>query len=108
MRLFTGILNNNPDNVWTIGYYERTGLSAAKTGRWGAAFVLASSSHPVPALLSVLRPRAGNRCVLIEMRRRFGCRNSSRGGCGRSSGSSNVPAASGRVSKAAAGFLWLE
>jgi hypothetical protein len=34
------------------------GLSAAKTGRWGATFVLASSSHPASVSLPVFRPRA--------------------------------------------------
>ncbi len=35
------------------------GFSAAKKGSWGAAFALASSSHPAPAPLLVSRPRAG-------------------------------------------------
>ncbi len=33
-------------------------LSKAKTGSWGATFVLASSSHPAPTSLPVFRPRA--------------------------------------------------
>jgi hypothetical protein len=49
---------------------ERRWAQCSKTGSWGAIFVLASASHPAPALPSVSRPRAGNRCVLIEMRRR--------------------------------------
>jgi len=48
------------------------GLSAAKTGRWGAALALAFGSHPAPTLPSASRPHASNRYVLMEMRRRFG------------------------------------
>jgi len=42
----------------------------ANAGSWAPVFVLASGSHPAPALPSASRPHAGNRCVLIEMCRR--------------------------------------
>ncbi len=43
------------------------GLSAAKTGRWGAVFVPAPSFQPAPAQQPMLRPRAGGFYVLIDV-----------------------------------------
>ncbi|MBC2696764.1 MAG: hypothetical protein HF976_00940 [ANME-2 cluster archaeon] len=50
------------------------GFSAAKTGRCGVVIVLASGLDSAPALSSVPKPHAGNRCTLIKKRRWFDCR----------------------------------
>ena len=61
--------------------------------------MLGSCLHCAPASLPMLRPHEFGLCMLINMRRRFGCRDSSRGRCGRISGSGNVPVASGSNSE---------